>query len=107
MASKEEGSSFLLQTPSTSCTISRESHCKHVGADILEMDTGKEKRGQGCAENKLSLTSHGSSISVVFPFFTLPLLLFILLRSLCSAKSFPFVLVYSLLYMRTSGGRKS
>lgn len=83
MGSKEEGSSFLLQTPSTSRTISRESHCKHVGADFLEMDTGKEKRGQGCAENKLSLTSHGSSISMVFPFFTLPLLLFIL-SDLCA-----------------------
>lgn len=47
MATKEETSSFVLQTPSTSCTISRESHCKHVGADSLEMDTRKEKGGQG------------------------------------------------------------
>lgn len=83
MGTKEERSSFLLQPPSTSCTISRESHCKHVGADSLEKDTGKEKGGQGSAESRLSLTSHGSSVGVVFPFFTLPLLLFVL-SDLCA-----------------------
>ena len=83
MATKEERSSFLLQPPSTSCIISRESHCKHVGADSLEKGTGKVKGGQGSAESKLSFTSHGSFVGVVFPFFTLPLLLFIL-SDLCA-----------------------
>lgn len=77
MATKKERSSFLLQTPSTSCTISHESHCKYVGADTLEMDTRKEKGGQGSAENKLSLTSRSSSDSTVFLFFSLPLSLMV------------------------------
>lgn len=63
MATKEERSSFLLHTPSTSCTINCESRCRHVGADSLEMDTRKERegQGQGSAESKLSLISHSSS----------------------------------------------
>lgn len=39
----------------------------HKGADSLEMDTRKEKGGQGSAENELPLTSHHFWANVAFP----------------------------------------
>ena len=39
-----------------------------------------------------------------FPILHPPFIIVHPLRSLCSTKSFPFVLVYSLFYLRTSGG---
>lgn len=39
-----------------------------MGADALEMDTGKEKGGQGFAESELPLAHHGSSLRLVFLF---------------------------------------
>jgi hypothetical protein len=98
MATKEETCSFFLQSPATSYTISHESPCEHVGADSLEMDTKKEKGGQGSAMSKLSLTSHSSPVSAVFPFFSLCSLGlsfedFVLSPTFCNcAKTFTIVL---------------
>lgn len=82
MATKEERSSFLCKSLPLLVPFAIESHCKHVGADSLEMDTRKEK-GQRSAESKLSLTSHSSSVNTAFPFFSTPLFLFVL-SDLCA-----------------------